>query len=92
MSKALGILIILITLVATCFLVLHFAPDPKPDTRWTVLSETYFVRGEDSADDLMVKANKFAESMQTGRKITMRILTNEANGVFGVLVITEEKK
>jgi len=78
--------------VLVCLSLLRFFPIAKPDTRWTVLSETYFVRGTGSADDLMIKANKFAESMQTGRKITMRIFTNEANGVFGVLVITEEKK
>ena len=93
MGKSLGrlkkfLIIALLTVVVSSSVLIVLNAITKYRIR-TIITETYFVEHDGLAAD---RANAFAEKMiKIGRKITIKIYSEESKGVIGVLVITEEK-
>ena len=88
------ILTIAFVIAALLCLIIFYSPllpVSKSAHFWTVISETYLERGQDTPETLVDRANTFAESMdKDGRRITMKLLAND-QGLFAALIITEQK-
>jgi len=89
--KILTIAFVIAALLCLIIIYSPLLPVSKSDHFWTVISETYLERGQDTPDTLVDRANTFAKSMdKDGRRITMKLLAND-QGLFAALIITEQK-